>query len=161
VLLLVCLTLLLLLLLLLQVYTPKGSPFKYPMPRALEVREIQDIVQHYAAAARNAIEAGFDGIEVHGANGYLLDQVGAWLVATEVLAYCECRGPLLCQDAPVRCCLSVWINTWLHTTANGATGTPGFVLMMVPSTAGSCCVSGTGMHNRWQLSLLAALFVCL
>jgi 2,4-dienoyl-CoA reductase-like NADH-dependent reductase (Old Yellow Enzyme family) len=50
------------------------------MPRALEVRQIQDIVQHYAAAARNAIEAGFDGIEVHGANGYLLDQVGAWLM---------------------------------------------------------------------------------
>ncbi|KAF6260373.1 FMN-linked oxidoreductase [Scenedesmus sp. NREL 46B-D3] len=57
-----------------EVYTPKGGPFKYPMPRALQVQEIQDIVQHYAAAARNAIAAGFDGIEVHGANGYLLDQ---------------------------------------------------------------------------------------
>ncbi|WIA09565.1 hypothetical protein OEZ85_008958 [Tetradesmus obliquus] len=57
-----------------EIYTPKGGPFKYPMPRALAVQEIKDIVQHYAAAAKNAIAAGFDGIEVHGANGYLLDQ---------------------------------------------------------------------------------------
>ncbi|WIA16671.1 hypothetical protein OEZ86_008141 [Tetradesmus obliquus] len=57
-----------------EVYTPKGGPFKYPTPRALDASEIPAIVQAYADAARNAIAAGFDGVEVHGANGYLLDQ---------------------------------------------------------------------------------------
>ncbi len=43
-------------------------------PRALTLEEISDIVTDYRKAARNAIEAGFDGIEVHAANGYLIDQ---------------------------------------------------------------------------------------
>ena len=43
-------------------------------PRALMVEEIADIVEDYRRAARAAIEAGFDGVEVHAANGYLIDQ---------------------------------------------------------------------------------------
>jgi N-ethylmaleimide reductase len=43
-------------------------------PRALRTDELPGIVADYAHAARCAIEAGFDGVEVHGANGYLLDQ---------------------------------------------------------------------------------------
>ena len=43
-------------------------------PRALRLDELPGIVQAYRDAARRAIEAGFDGIEIHGANGYLLDQ---------------------------------------------------------------------------------------
>ncbi|MDE2297823.1 MAG: alkene reductase [Burkholderiales bacterium] len=43
-------------------------------PRALRLDELPRIVAEYARAARNAIEAGFDGVEVHGANGYLLEQ---------------------------------------------------------------------------------------
>lgn len=43
-------------------------------PRALEPDEIPGIVESFRQAAANAIEAGFDGVEVHGANGYLLDQ---------------------------------------------------------------------------------------
>ncbi|KAG0743283.1 hypothetical protein G6F57_005664 [Rhizopus arrhizus] len=43
-------------------------------PRALEIHEIKDIIQTYKQAALNAIEAGFDGVEIHNANGYLLDQ---------------------------------------------------------------------------------------
>ncbi len=43
-------------------------------PRALEQAELPGIVDDYRRAARNAIAAGFDGVEVHGANGYLLDQ---------------------------------------------------------------------------------------
>jgi len=43
-------------------------------PRALTLEELPGIVADYRRAARNAIAAGFDGIEVHGANGYLLDQ---------------------------------------------------------------------------------------
>jgi N-ethylmaleimide reductase len=43
-------------------------------PRALALVEIPGIIDQYRTAARNALSAGFDGVEVHGANGYLLDQ---------------------------------------------------------------------------------------
>lgn len=43
-------------------------------PRALELAEIPGILEDYRRAAANAIKAGFDGVEVHGANGYLIDQ---------------------------------------------------------------------------------------
>jgi N-ethylmaleimide reductase len=46
----------------------------FETPRALETNEIPRIVADFAQAARNAKAAGFDGVEVHGANGYLLDQ---------------------------------------------------------------------------------------
>jgi len=46
----------------------------YPTPRALETSEIPRIVEAFAKGAQNAKEAGFDGVEIHGANGYLLDQ---------------------------------------------------------------------------------------
>ncbi|MCW4455513.1 alkene reductase [Flavobacterium sp. MXW15] len=51
-----------------------GEMVQHSMPRALEVDEIAQIVRDYAAAARNAIAAGFDGVELHGANGYLINQ---------------------------------------------------------------------------------------
>ncbi|WP_353157052.1 alkene reductase [Herminiimonas fonticola] len=47
---------------------------EYVMPRALELDEIPGIVAAYRKGAENAKLAGFDGVEVHGANGYLLDQ---------------------------------------------------------------------------------------
>lgn len=47
---------------------------KAPTPRAMTSSEIQNCVQDFAQAAANAVEAGFDGIEIHGANGYLVDQ---------------------------------------------------------------------------------------
>ena len=43
-------------------------------PRALELDEIPEIVEQFRQGAKNALAAGFDGVEVHGANGYLLDQ---------------------------------------------------------------------------------------
>lgn len=46
----------------------------YPVPRALERSEISGVIEAYRRGARNAQEAGFDGVELHGANGYLLDQ---------------------------------------------------------------------------------------
>ncbi|MCE3262323.1 MAG: NADH:flavin oxidoreductase [Pseudoduganella sp.] len=44
------------------------------MPRALEIHEIKEVVEQFAQAARNAMAAGFDGVELHGANGYLVNQ---------------------------------------------------------------------------------------
>jgi N-ethylmaleimide reductase len=51
-----------------------GRMVDCPVPRALSKEDIQDIVLDYRHAARNAIDAGFDGIEIHGGNGYLIDQ---------------------------------------------------------------------------------------
>jgi 2,4-dienoyl-CoA reductase-like NADH-dependent reductase (Old Yellow Enzyme family) len=47
---------------------------EYVTPRALDIEEIPEIVAAYRRGAENARAAGFDGVEVHGANGYLLDQ---------------------------------------------------------------------------------------
>jgi N-ethylmaleimide reductase len=46
----------------------------YETPRALRTEEVHELVQAYAQAARHALAAGFDGVEVHAANGYLLEQ---------------------------------------------------------------------------------------
>ena len=46
----------------------------YPTPRALELDEIPGVIEAYRRGAENALRAGFDGVELHGANGYLLDQ---------------------------------------------------------------------------------------
>jgi N-ethylmaleimide reductase len=56
-----------------EVYTFEGMK-AFETPRALEIDEIKEIVKDYARAAKNAIEAGFDGVEIHGANGYLIDE---------------------------------------------------------------------------------------
>ncbi|ANQ85843.1 glycerol trinitrate reductase [Azoarcus olearius] len=52
----------------------KGSFVPTSTPRALDIEELPGIVEDYRRAARAAIEAGFDGVEVHAANGYLIDQ---------------------------------------------------------------------------------------
>ncbi|MCO5994244.1 alkene reductase [Actinoallomurus rhizosphaericola] len=56
-----------------DVFTPTG-PKPAPMPRALETAEVPEHARSYAEAARRAVEAGFDGVELHGANGYLISQ---------------------------------------------------------------------------------------
>ncbi|PIK15203.1 alkene reductase [Halobacteriovorax sp. JY17] len=47
---------------------------EYETPRALETSEVKEIVEAYKVGAKNAKEAGFDGVEIHAANGYLIDQ---------------------------------------------------------------------------------------
>ncbi len=54
-------------------YTGKGF-VEVSMPRALQTSEIPGIIEQYKIAAENAKQAGFDGVEVHSANSYLLDQ---------------------------------------------------------------------------------------
>ena len=56
-----------------EVHTPEGKQ-PYVMPRALADDEIPGIIAGFRKAAENAKAAGFDGVEVHGANGYLLDE---------------------------------------------------------------------------------------
>ncbi|HEX7814985.1 alkene reductase [Dyella sp.] len=51
-----------------------GDMVQHSMPRALSESEIGDVVNDFATAARNAIKAGFDGVELHAANGYLINQ---------------------------------------------------------------------------------------
>jgi N-ethylmaleimide reductase len=52
----------------------EGALVPFLTPRALQTEEMPYIVQQYVRAAKNALAAGFDGIEIHSANGYLLDQ---------------------------------------------------------------------------------------
>jgi N-ethylmaleimide reductase len=54
--------------------TADGKVVPYETPRALETSEIPGVVDAYREAAGNALKAGFDGVEVHGANGYLIEQ---------------------------------------------------------------------------------------
>lgn len=56
-----------------EVFTPLGQK-PIVTPRALELSEMPDIIEQYRQGAENAKAADFDGVEVHGANGYLLDQ---------------------------------------------------------------------------------------
>ncbi|MFS0570438.1 alkene reductase [Brevibacillus sp. 179-C8.2 HS] len=49
-----------------------GKP--YDTPEEMSLADIEEVIQQYAQAARNAMTAGFDGIEIHGAHGYLIDQ---------------------------------------------------------------------------------------
>jgi N-ethylmaleimide reductase len=56
-----------------QAFTEEGM-LDFEIPRALDTFEMPDIVEQYRQAALNAKQAGFDGVEIHAANGYLLDQ---------------------------------------------------------------------------------------
>ena len=57
-----------------QISPDAESGMVYSKPRRLPTEEIAGIVDHFRRAERNAIETGFDGVEIHGAHGYLLDQ---------------------------------------------------------------------------------------
>lgn len=56
-----------------QIFTTEGMQ-DFVVPRALSTAEVEDTIDDFVTAARNAIDAGFDGVELHGANGYLLHQ---------------------------------------------------------------------------------------
>ncbi|GGQ48244.1 alkene reductase [Couchioplanes azureus] len=56
-----------------QIFTKQG-PQQFIAPRELTEQEIRETIRDFATAARNAVAAGFDGVEIHGANGYLVHQ---------------------------------------------------------------------------------------
>lgn len=56
-----------------QIRTPQGKQ-PFPVPHALTTDELPVVMAEFVTASRNAIEAGFDGVELHGANGYLLQE---------------------------------------------------------------------------------------
>jgi 2,4-dienoyl-CoA reductase-like NADH-dependent reductase (Old Yellow Enzyme family) len=84
-------------------------PTPFVTPRALNRREIPDIVQAFRRGAENAQLAGFDGVELHGANGYLLDQFlqdGSNLRSDDYGGPIENRARLLLEAADAA--ISVW-----------------------------------------------------
>src|ERR1700688_4573904 len=58
----------------LKTMTADGKTASYETPRALQTVEVAGIVEAFRQAASNAMKAGFDGVEIHGANGYLIEQ---------------------------------------------------------------------------------------
>lgn len=55
-------------------WTDSNGMQPYSIPKEMNVQDIQNTIQEFVAASKNAIAAGFDGVELHGANGYLLEQ---------------------------------------------------------------------------------------
>ncbi|HUH19514.1 alkene reductase [Albibacterium sp.] len=57
-----------------QMFTDTSGMQDHSEPRALTTEEVKELIDGFVKAAQNAIEAGFDGVELHGANGYLIEQ---------------------------------------------------------------------------------------
>lgn len=100
----------------------------YPTPRALGLTEIPGIIADYRKAAENAKRAGFDGVEVHGANGYLLDQFLQDSTNTRTDHYggsLENRARLMLEV--VDACIGVWgaDRVGLHLAPRGDAHTMG------------------------------------
>lgn len=84
---------------------------EYVVPRALQTDEIAGVIADFAQAARNAKEAGFDGVEVHAANGYLIDQFlhdGSNQRTDEYGGSVQNRARLLLEV--VDACVGIWCS---------------------------------------------------
>lgn len=57
-----------------QMWTDTNGMQPYPIPKEMTLADIEATIEEYVTASKNAIAAGFDGVELHGANGYLIDQ---------------------------------------------------------------------------------------
>ncbi|MFA7287728.1 MAG: alkene reductase [Melioribacteraceae bacterium] len=57
-----------------SIWTDQKELQPYPAPKEMNIQEIKEAINEFTVGAKNAIEAGFDGIELHGANGYLIEQ---------------------------------------------------------------------------------------
>ena len=61
-----------------KMYTDQEGEQAIPVAKEMTTEHIQTAIQEYVQAAKNAVEAGFDGLELHSANGYLMEQFIAW-----------------------------------------------------------------------------------
>lgn len=94
-----------------KTFTASWQQVDFETPHALEVSEIKAILEDYRKACENAKQAGFDGVEVHGANGYLLDQFlqdGSNKRTDEYGGSIENRAKLLLEV------IDVAVNIWGH-----------------------------------------------
>ncbi|EEF52877.1 12-oxophytodienoate reductase opr, putative [Ricinus communis] len=87
-----------------KVHIDGTTPADFPPPRRLTTEEIPQVVNDFRVAARNAIEAGFYGVEIHGTNGYLIDQFLKDMVNIRTDKYGgslenRCRFPLQVVEA--------------------------------------------------------------
>jgi N-ethylmaleimide reductase len=57
-----------------EMYTDQEGPKPHPVPREMSGADVESALREFVMASQNAIEAGFDGVELHGANGYLINQ---------------------------------------------------------------------------------------
>ena len=99
------------------------EPHPYVTPRALETDEIPGVVEAYRQGAKNAKAAGFDGVEIHGANGYLLQQFLHLASNTRADAYggsLENRARLMMEVTDA--CVGVWgpQRVGMHLAPRGA-----------------------------------------
>ena len=88
-----------------DVHTPEGK-LPFVAPRAVQADELPAIVDAFARAAKNAMAAGFDGVEVHAANGYLIDQFlrdGSNTRTDNYGGSVENRARLLCEILAAVC----------------------------------------------------------
>lgn len=88
-----------------SIYTYEGMK-EFVTPHPLSTGEIKNIVEDYIAGAKNAMEAGFDGVEIHGANGYLIDQFlrdGTNQRTDEYGGSVENRARFLCEIVEAVC----------------------------------------------------------
>ena len=129
----------------------------YVTPRALETEEIPGVVEAYRKGAENAHAAGFDGVEVHGANGYLLDQFLQDSTNQRTDGYggsIENRARLMLEvtDAAI----SVWgagasACTWppAATTSRWGTPTPPRPSATWPASLGGAGSRSSAPGSRW------------
>lgn len=124
----------------------------YPTPRALETSEIPGIVDAYRRGAENAMAAGFDGVEIHGANGYLLDQFLQDISNQRTDAYggsLENRARLMLEVADA--VISVWGagRVGMHLAPRGDA-----------HSMGDSDLAGTFTHIATELGKRKIAFIC-
>lgn len=77
----------------------QGTLVPFVRPRALEIEEMPYVAAQYVRAAKNAVAADFDGVEIHAANGYLLDQFAAPIGAPTPMAARWRTAPACCSKS--------------------------------------------------------------
>jgi N-ethylmaleimide reductase len=104
-----------------HIHTPIGKQ-PYETPRALETEEVAGVVEDYRAAAKRAMAVGFDGVEIHSANGYLIDQ----FLQSRTNHRTDCYGGSLENryrflDEILNAVLSAWpsVRVGVHLSPNG------------------------------------------